>query len=378
MQKNIFNTNNDFIVYDIYEGSESCTEYFFVCQNTGEEKTLNNFMILDIFKGHFLTVIEEQLNTHRNLRLSLKELTKLIWSYTCDTLNVNHSFIDIFESNVFHINTELSDIDEEDILNLNLIAYGPSYISSKKHIYKDEDSFIIYRRYDNKRLEFINREYFSSLAHNKAIELKKEYELKEVHKKMVELNNEAIKYVCNSNHIEYAINKEDECSHEYKFVKRIESDNLLLDEDMFYYSFTCSHCGETKFILNCDILDYIQEKSIEFIKCELSSPVNERGFNFQAFDFVLDNFLSKEQIHESFKWILKEDYELPKLNKELILIEDNDLYFSNIVFTNNIVENKGLFSKKIIRNAHFILSKNGNNISFTRDYNLSDYHKEVI
>lgn len=378
MQKNIFNTNNDFIVYDIYENTESCTEYFFVCQNTGEEKTLNNFMILDIFKGHFLTVLEEQLNTHRNLRLSLKELTKLTWSYTCDTLNVNHSFIDIFESNVFHINTELSNIDEEDILNLNLIAYGPSYISSKKHIYKNQDSFIIYRRYDNKRLEFINREYFSSLTHNKVLELKKEYELKEVNKKMVELNNEAIKYICNSNHIEYAINKEDKCSHEYKFVKRIESDNLLLDEDMFYYSFTCSHCGETKFILNCDILDYIQEKSIEFIKCELSSPVNERGFNFKAFDFVLDTFLSKEQICESFRLILKEDYELPKLNKELILIEDNDLYSSNIIFNNTIIENRGLFSKRIIRNARFILSKSGNDIVFTRERNSVDYQKEAI
>lgn len=375
MQKNIFNTNNDFIVYDIYKNNESCTEYFFVCQNTGEEKTLDNFIILDIFKENFLTVIEEQLNTEIDLRLSLKELNKLVWSYTCDTLNVNHSFIDIFEGDVFHINTDLTNLNEEDILNLNLIAYGPSYISGKQHIYNNQDSFIIYRRYDNKRLEFINREYFSSLTYNKVIELKKEYEFKKTSKKLSELNNEAIKYICDSNHIEY---KKDECNHKYKFVKRIDSDNFLLDEGMFYYSFTCSHCGETKLILNCDILDYIQKKSIEIIKCKLYSPSNERGFNFKAFDIVLDTFISKEQICESFRLILKEDYELPTLNKELILIDDNDLYSSNIVLTNTIIENKGLFSKKIIHNARFVLSKIGDDIIFTNESDLINYRGKAI
>ena len=40
MQKNIFNTKHDFIVYDIYNTVGNLTEYFFVCQKTGEEKTL--------------------------------------------------------------------------------------------------------------------------------------------------------------------------------------------------------------------------------------------------------------------------------------------------------------------------------------------------
>lgn len=367
MQKNIFNTKHDFIVYDIYNTVGNLTEYFFVCQNTGEEKTLNNFMILDIFKGHFLTILNGQLKKDRDSRISSEELKELAWSYTCDTLDVNHKFKEIFENNVFSINTDLCEITEEDILDLNFIAYGPSYIKNKDNVLKENDSFIIYRRSNDERLECINREYFSSLTHNKALELKEKYNLEGVSKKMIDLSNEALKYVCGENNIEYTKNKKDECNHNYEFIKRVKSDDLFLGEGVFYYSFQCSHCGETKYILNSDILNYIHETSIEFIKCELSAPKEVRAFNFQVFDFALDKFLSNEKIREAFKLILKEDYELPTLSKELILVDDNDLASSNIIFTNTIVENTGLFSKKVIPNTRFTISKNGTEIVFVKE-----------
>lgn len=367
MQKNIFNTNNDFIVYDIYNTTGNLTEYFFVCQKTGKEKTINNFLILDIFKGHFLTMLDEQLKRDKNSRISSEDLNDLLWSYTCDTLNINYSFKDIFENNVFSINTDLSEVTEEDILELNFIAYGPSYIKDKDCTLKENDSFIIYRSSADKRFELIKRKDFSALTHNKALELKEKYNSEGVSKKMVELSNEAFKSICKNSDIQYIENKEDECNHDYKFIKRVKSDDLFSDEGVFYYSFQCSHCGETKYVLNCDIIDYIHETSIEFIKCELSAPKEARAFNLQVFDFALDKFLSNEKIHEAFKLILKEDYELPTLNKELILVTDDDLTSSNIVLTNTIVENVGLFSKKIVPNTRFIISKNGTEIIFTKE-----------
>lgn len=367
MQKNIFNTKHDFIVYDIYNTIGNLTEYFFVCQNTGEEKTLNNFMILDIFKGHFLTILNGQLKKDKDSRISSEELKELAWSYTCDTLDVNHKFKEIFENNVFSINTDLCEITEEDILQLNFIAYGPSYIKNKDNTLKENDSFIIYRSSADERFELIKRENFSALAYNKTIELKEKYSSEGEHKKMVELNNEALKSICKSNDIQYIENKKDECNHDYQFIKRVKSDDLFSDEGVFYYSFQCSHCGETKYILNCDILDCIHETSIEFIKCELSAPKEVRAFNFQVFDFALDKFLSNEKIRESFKLILKEDFKLPTLSKELILVDDNDLASSSITLTNTIVENVGLFSKKIIPDTRFTISKNGTEIVFVKE-----------
>lgn len=367
MQKNIFNTTNDFIVYDIYNTTGDLTEYFFVCQKTGEEKTMNNFLILDIFKGHFLTTLNRQLKKDKDFRISSEELKDLVWAYTCDTLNVNHKFKEIFENNVFSINTDLREVTEEDILELNFIAYGPSYIKNKDNTLKENDSFIIYRSSADERFELIKRENFSALAYNKTIELKEKYSSEGEQKKMVELNNEALKSICESNDIQYIENKKDECNHDYQFIKRVKSDDLFSDEGVFYYSFQCSHCGETKYILNCDILDCIHETSINFIKCELSAPKEVRAFNFQIFDFALDKFLSDEKIRESFKLILKEDFELPTISKELILVDDNDLASSNIVLTNTIVENVGLFSKKIVPNTRFIISKNGAEIIFTKE-----------
>lgn len=370
--------NNNFIVYDIYNTIGSLTEYFFVCQNTGEEKTITNFMVLDIFKGHFLTMINEQLRVDKNSRISSEKLNDLLWSRTCETLNVNHDFKNIFKNNVFYTNADLSEITEDDILELNFIAYGPSYIKDKNNTLKEKDSFIIYRSSYDKRFELIKRENFSSLTHNKALELKERYNLKGESKRMIDLSNEAFKYVCEENNITYINNNKNECNHNYQFIKKIKSDDLFSGEGMFYYVFECNHCGETKYILNSDILKYIHETSIEFIKCELSAPKKLRAFNFQIFDFALDKFLTNKKLSESFKLILKEDYELPTLNKELILVDDSDLTSSNIILTSTIVEDTGIFSKKIIPNACFTISKENDEVTFARTFDLIDDKKEAI
>lgn len=360
MNNNFLKINNDFIVYDIYEVENDLTEYFFVCQNYGEEKTLKNSTILNIFEGNFLSILQQQLDMDEDSRLSLDDFNNLVWKYTCSTLNINLGFKDIFSDKVLSLNKELSKITEDDILNLNIYVYGDFYNIYSKELIKNV-SFIVYKDFNN-RLNLTEREHFISSTHDIAVKIKEECSILGIPKKMIEANKEALEIICAESDIQYSKNiSNNVCNHEYEFLKKHEPLEDSSEDDTYYYSFRCKHCGEEKYLLNSDIIEEIHKRSIEHITYELSLKKNERQFNFKLFDLIWDKFLTKEFIDNSFKRVFLEDYSLPNLNKELILINDEDLENSSIVFTNSICKNLGIFSKKIIKNKDFILSKDLNN-----------------
>lgn len=353
INNNLKVNNNDFIVYDIYEENNEM-QYFFVCQNSGIEKTLNTSFILEVFKTTFLSVLSQQLLKNAEGRLSISDFTQLVWNNTCNSLNVNLMFAEHYVEDTFVLNQELNTFEEEDILKLNIECF------------LGEESYLIFRSL-NDNLKLVKKEYFLSRAHDLAMDLKLKYEFKNVSKKMVELNKEALSLLCVNDRIKYFNNltEEDTCNHEFVFKKKHEPLEPFVKSNIFFYSFSCKHCGKEKYILNNDILDAVQENVIKLIKHQLFLPKAQRTFNFRISEGALKMFLEKEKIDNYFVLEYKKDYSLPTLNKEVILVNPEDLQNNSLVFTNSICKNHGIFEKEVLTDVEFIVSKNNQTILFT-------------
>lgn len=343
--------NNDFIVYDIYPENDEM-QYFFVCQNSGIDKTLNSSFILEIFKEAFLSVLSQELLKNIEERLSMSDFNQLVWANTCNSLNVNLMLAENFVDETFVLNQELNTFKEEDILKLNVeCSLGEEY-------------YLIFRSV-NENLKLIKKEFFLSRVNDLASDLKLKYEFENVSKKMVELNKEALSDMCIRENIKYFENllPEDTCNHSFVFKKKHEP--LVEDCDIHFYSFTCKHCGKERFIPNNEILDAVQENALKLFKAQLFLPKTLRNFNFRISEASIEMFLEDENIDNLFILEYKEDYSLPTLNKEVILVNPEDLEDDSLIFTNSICKSNGIFDKKILKNAEFIVSKNNEEILFT-------------
>lgn len=357
MNNNITNNdfivnNNDFVVYDVYKENNEM-KYFFVCQNTGEEKTLNSSFILDIFKDSFLMILDQELEKEMNNRLSLIDFYASVWKTTCKTLNTNSLLSGHYTEDIFNLTQELNTFDKEDIFKLNIDCY-----------YNGEP-FVIFRDSKN-NLNIMKKDDLLSKVYDLSIDIKNEYLSNNISKKMVEINKEALNIICSKDGIKYfdVIKEEDMCNHEFEFTKKHEP--LNSKSTSYFYSFTCKHCGKIKNLLNYEIINEVQKNSIQIISNQISLPKRERRFNFKLFDMAISNFLEKEKIDTSFIQEYTKDYSLPKLNKEIILINPEDLTNSSLVFTNTICKSSGIFKKEILKDINFIITKDNNgNLLFT-------------
>lgn len=355
------NTKNNFKLEEILEEKNSLS-YLFKCNKTGESKQYTQSLVLDMFKSSFLITLNQQLQKEKASRISSEDLSDKTWEFTCQLLNVNNSFKDTFQNNKISLNKELFDISEDDILDLNLTTYD--FFNADN---EDDSNFIIFRGLDSDSLELFDRDEFSMLVYDETLRLDKVYKSEGISKRMIELNLEAIKNISLEHNIFYSENnnahKTCTCNHEFKFIKRVTNDSVT--DDMFYYYFECSHCGEHKYILNSEILDYIHHTSLELIKCQLNTPREKRLFNFYIFDLAIDKFIHTNQLKEGFKLDLKDDYDFPSINKELCVVNESDLSCSQVILSNTIVKHEGIFSKKIIKNAKTYIQKSNGKIKFT-------------
>ena len=349
---------NDFIVYDIYEENNE-KKYFFVCQNTGEERTMRSSFILDIYKDSFLMILNKQLKEDSDKRASLTEFNDLVWKMACKLLNVSNMLSEQYKDAVFNLDKELNTISKVDIHELKLDCYY------------NNDSFLIFMN-SNNNLDMIKRDDFLSKIHNKALEIKDVYSYNNISKKMAELNKEALIDICLEEGIQYSgiVSEEDLCNHEYEFTKRHEPLEPSLEPDTFFYTFTCKHCGKTKNLLNHKIIDEVQKNAIQIISNQLSLPKRERMFNFRLSQMAINNFLEKEKIDTLFIQEYTKEYSLPNLNVELILVNPKDLTDSSLILSNTICKSSGLFFKEISKDVSFIITKDcDENILFTEKNN---------
>ena len=343
--------NNDFIVYDIYPENDEM-QYFFVCQNSGEDKTLSTSFILEAFKTAFLSALSQQLLKNIGERLSISDFTQLVWNNTCNSLNVNLMLAEHFVDEIVVLNKELNTLKEEDILKLNVECSLA------------EESYLIFKSV-NECFELMEKESFLSRVHNLAMDLKSKYELENVSKKMVELNKEALCELSIKEDIKYFENllPEDTYNHSFVFTKKHEP--LVEGCDIHFYSFTCEHCGKERFIPNNEIIDAVQENIIKLLKAQLFLPKTLRNFNFRIAEASVEMFLEEEKIDNTFVLQYKKDYSLPTLNEEVILVNPEDLQNDSLVLTNTICKSNGIFDKQILRDVEFIISENHKEILFT-------------
>ena len=195
---------HNFKLHNIYiNDDKDLTNYNFTCENCEEEMILTNYEILEYFKEVFLESLSNQLNTDF-LRLDLNVFHISVWSLFCKKYSIDTSFKNYFTNNLFELNVkDFTEITEDNILNLEVIAYGDIIdysIDGDKII--ENSSFLIYKKFNGK-YSHIDRNIVNFTIDKYASSLRQEYKEKGIPKRMVEINKEAIKETCKELCIQY-------------------------------------------------------------------------------------------------------------------------------------------------------------------------------
>lgn len=179
------------------------SNYNFVCKNCGEEMMLTNFEILEDIKEVFLETLNGQL-TEDFFRLDLDMFHTSVWALFCKKHSLDISFREKFPHNVIELNRkDFKEITEDNILNLEVIAYGDLLdygVDEDKII--ENGSFLIYKKFNGK-YSYIDRKLVNFSIEKNTDRLRSMYKEKGIAKRMFEINKEAIKETCKELCIQY-------------------------------------------------------------------------------------------------------------------------------------------------------------------------------
>lgn len=196
--------DHKFVLFAIYDNDDrDLVNYNFRCSHCGEEKVIINYEILDDIKEIFLEALNNQLNNH-DIRLQVDIFHLSVWSLFCKKHMLDLSFKESFPYNLIELSAKnLLEITEEDVLNLNVTAYGDfvEYTLDKDRVIEN-GIFLIYKKFNGK-YSYIDRNLVNLSVDKHVDILRQSYKSKGISKRMVEINKEALKEACKELCIQY-------------------------------------------------------------------------------------------------------------------------------------------------------------------------------